>query len=374
MNFFALSIVANAQTQQNNMSTAVPSTQADLSNVVANPRLSGAGLGDLTVDLEVQCFGTNLRGVPSVMRPKGDMRLTLNINGKDTQPIVFSPNIVYQDVNTALAKIWNKANPTSAELKTATLKGVGGVRGRGHIKAQLTGVKPLAVSLGSGGVIKATGTELLIKHKYEQMVGTQWKAVSPSKNIVNISPDGALVSVASHFAGAIGFCGGFISPLMLFFDEKRPDFSASSEFPIFPGAKTFWPEAKSPGYFLAHIPEGEEAITRADQLFGNKEGVESGFESLAKRDMNKDQLISKDELNGLVLWRDLNANGVSEASEISKLSEYGIFEISLKYHRNHGRLFGERAKIVETSSFRYLKAGKEKSGEVADVWFRPVLN
>ena len=106
-------------------------------------------------------------------------------------------------------------------------------------------------------------------------------------------------------------------------------------------------------------------VDTGKELFGNftfqtepPAGVEkNGFRALAVYDKpedggngdgtidNRDAVFWK-----LRLWRDANHNGVSEASELLPLSEFGIESISLDYkesrHRDrYGNQFRYRAKI-----------------------------
>lgn len=357
--------------QSNNFSTVVPSAQSDLSTVVANPDLKGPGTGDLVVSLGVSCKGVNLRSVSSVLRPTGAVRLMMSSikDGVETKynAIPFSPSIVYQQTSAALQAVWNQ---TVDQRRAASLEGVASSVGWGELTTVMEGAVPLDVELSPSGVMKPQ--DFSIKYVFQQNVGGNWINISPLTQQAMVSPDGGLVRVESTFAGSLGFCGGYISPLMLFFDNKRPEFSGVSEFPIFPGAKTYWPEKGAAGYFLARLTKGEKAITKASQLFGNDKAA-NGFESLAVLDKNKDKKISKQELNELVLWQDANGDGVSQVSEITKLSQYGITEISLAYNNDDARIFGERAKIVETAKFHYQKDGQDSVGLVADVWFRPIL-
>lgn len=179
------------------------------------------------------------------------------------------------------------------------------------------------------------------------------------------------------FPGMEGFCGGYYSPLMLFFDNKLPQFSGVSIFPLYgvePGTRVNWPEEKSPGYFLAHLKKGEESITSDAQLFGKNAQQENGFLALKIHDKNGDNVIdSKDAIfKELILWNDANGDGVSDKSEHFTLKSKGITAISLKYHSRDLTKFGDRARAREKSKFTYVKDGKIKQGDVFDVWLSPL--
>ena len=171
-------------------------------------------------------------------------------------------------------------------------------------------------------------------------------------------------------------CRTYTSPLMVFFDEKRPEFMGLTKFPLVHTEYVTWPEKNSPGYFVALDQDGDKQITQAYELFGNA-GVETeydnGFESLKTLDSNKDGRIDlKDKkFSQLVLWKDLNMNGKGEAEEQLPLHQK-IKSISLKYIKSEKK-YGKRAKEVEKSTFVFADSkGKEQVGEIIDLWFRPI--
>lgn len=178
------------------------------------------------------------------------------------------------------------------------------------------------------------------------------------------------------FPGMEGFCGGYYSPLMLFFDHKLPQFTGVSIFPLYgvaPGSRINWPEAKSSGYFLAHLKKGEK-ITSDAQLFGQNAEHENGFLALKIHDKNGDNVIdSKDAIfKELKLWNDANSDGVSQDSEIFSLKSKGVTAISLKYQTRDVTKFGDRARAREKSKFTFVKDGKVKQGDIFDVWLSPL--
>lgn len=170
------------------------------------------------------------------------------------------------------------------------------------------------------------------------------------------------------------YCGGFYSPLMLFFDEKRPSYRGSSDFPLAPGKRIYWVEKDAPGFFLALVDKkGETRIERANQLFGQGDGFENGFESLKRLDSNHDQVIdSKDkDFERLVLWGDRDGNGKSTPEEVRELDQAGVVSISLKYKDPGMIQYGGRAFLKGMGIFKFKepKKGKIRKGEVLDVWF-----
>lgn len=182
------------------------------------------------------------------------------------------------------------------------------------------------------------------------------------------------LEVKAAFLGTNQFCGSYYSPIMLFFDDQLPQFAGTSSFPLVEGVKMiYWPESKAPGYFLAIDESGSGKITSNRQLFGENSQYQNGFESLKRIDSNNDGVIdSKDKLfSKLVLWRDVNSDGVSEKSELFTLESLGVVSISLKYTDKDRKNFGKRAEARQASEFIFKKDGKEVKGKVIDIWLAP---
>jgi len=179
------------------------------------------------------------------------------------------------------------------------------------------------------------------------------------------------------FPGMEGFCGGYYSPLMLFFDQKLPQFSGVSLFPLYgvePGTRINWPEPKASGYFLAHLKKGETKVKSYHQIFGKDAEHENGFEALKIHDKNGDNVIdSKDAIfKELVLWNDANGDGISQKSELSSLKSKGVTGISVKYDTRSVTNFDDRARAREKSKFTFVKDGKITQGDIFDVWLSPL--
>lgn len=182
------------------------------------------------------------------------------------------------------------------------------------------------------------------------------------------------LEVKAAFLGTNQFCGSYYSPIMLFFDDQLPQFAGTSAFPLVEGVKMiYWPESKAPGYFLAIDEQGSGKITSNRQLFGESTTYKNGFESLKRIDSNNDGVIDlKDKLySKLVLWKDINGDGVSDKGELFTLESQGVVSISLKYHDKDRKNFGKRAEAREASEFTFIKDGKETKGKVIDIWLAP---
>src|SRR5207253_11090393 len=130
---------------------------------------------------------------------------------------------------------------------------------------------------------------------------------------IAVSTDTSNIEINVSYPGQTGFCGGYWSPLMVFFDDQRPNFDNSSKFPLNPGGETMWPKADHPGWFVSLDRDGNGLIDKKNELFGENEAeaTANGFDALKKLDSNKDGVIdAKDkEFKNLVLWKDKNGDG-----------------------------------------------------------------
>ncbi|MBS1971607.1 MAG: hypothetical protein JSU04_14950 [Bdellovibrionales bacterium] len=189
--------------------------------------------------------------------------------------------------------------------------------------------------------------------------------------LVNESRDGKTIEINAAFPGQEGYCGGYHSPLMVFFDDKRPKFTGESMFPLHLG-KTTWPEKNAPGYFIALDKLGDGVITKKDELFGNSDEFKNGFEALRVLDTNHDGVIDEKDkdFKKLLLWQDKNGDGFSQRDELSPLYKR-IKSISLDYDDKTVTSFGNRAEVKGRAKFIFIEKGQEKTGEVLDVWFTP---
>ncbi|MBI2266452.1 MAG: hypothetical protein HYU64_15020 [Armatimonadetes bacterium] len=80
---------------------------------------------------------------------------------------------------------------------------------------------------------------------------------------------------------------------------------------------------------LAWDRNGDGQVNDRTELFGNTEGYQDGFEKLRQMDGNGDGRVNGDELNNLKVWRDVNADGKTDAGEMVSVKELGISELGV---------------------------------------------
>jgi hypothetical protein len=334
----------------------------------------------IKVRMSVQCFGTNNRFVPNPLAPNSKVKMTLKLKSSSkTFDLTFPASVAVQSAALTKAAKSGIASLSSSSLPEATtitnfiefpLKGVffpmGVEKDLGFVQTlKFDQITNSTCTLGTqpgtwpnSGACNYAGINGPLKFV------SRW-SVSASKNVLNM-----IVA----FPGQDGFCGGFHSPLMLFFSKEMPEFKGESDFPLNPDAKlVHWVEPNSPGYFLVLDSEHSGNIVSAEQLFGKNKNYSNGFKALKALDSNHDGKIDKrdSKFPDLALWNDKNGDGKSDSSEIRSLASAGVVSIDLNY-RSDGTLdFGGRATAREYSPFKFKdpKSGKIKQGTVYDVWF-----
>lgn len=234
-----------------------------------------------------------------------------------------------------------------------------------------------SASVNSDGEVIESAIPVLSNYGFHQIVSPTARlgrymartgALSATTHV--LQPNGSYsAEVQAAFPGQEGYCGGYHSPLMVFFDEARPQFTGSTDI-SFGARKSNWPEKGAPGYFIAFDEDKNKKIDSGKELFGASEGFKNGFEKLKKYDSNKDGVLDvKDkDFKKLVLFRDWD--GKPEIIELYKK----IDSIDLKYQLNEVQAYGTRAEAREKSSFKFKEAGKEKQGSVIDIWFSAIEN
>lgn len=92
-------------------------------------------------------------------------------------------------------------------------------------------------------------------------------------------------------------------------------------------SRTAWIQ---PGAAFLAVDENQDGIiNNITELIGDE--THEGFKELAKFDLDRDGKISAGEIEraGLVLWRDNNADGMTQPGELMGLAEMGITELGL---------------------------------------------
>jgi len=107
-------------------------------------------------------------------------------------------------------------------------------------------------------------------------------------------------------------------------------------------------------------------ITEIFSEYYSNNSIKSGLQALASFDSNKNGIISATDsrFNEILVWQDLNQNGVSEPEELTTLSQQGITSINLNGIASENFQNGN---IVRTHSSFNRNDGT--SGEIADVAF-----
>ena len=101
------------------------------------------------------------------------------------------------------------------------------------------------------------------------------------------------------------------------------------------GERKPWSWLSRDAAWLVYDQKQTGRVTSALQLFGNVTFWlfwENGYQALATLDDNADGQLTGAELRHLALWRDANANGISEAGEVTPVSAAGIVALSCKYN------------------------------------------
>jgi hypothetical protein len=141
-----------------------------------------------------------------------------------------------------------------------------------------------------------------------------------------------------------------------------------------------WTAAGADEAFLWLDRNGNGRVTSGAELFGNftplgdGQLARNGFEALREFDFNNDGIIdSRDPIwSRLMLWRDLNHNGLSEPNETAPLEGSGVTAIDLHYHwtgreDRFGNVFKYQSLVSMTN-----RSGHGHQEPVYDIFFAPV--
>lgn len=351
---------------------------AGFSSLVFGGQNSNTASGDVVINMTHNCFGTNLRHVSNPVSPTAN--LTMNLiathNGA-TKVFSFKYPASVLLSSSPTVQIIDKAGVGGLEAQAAsntvrvviptdlnvTTKPNGDISIGSNFKIQGVTFNQTLTNSACG----ANAWLCLLKSQYMGKNGPL-----SAKTAIHPSKDNKTYDIKVDIPGENGFCAGFYSPLMVFFDDQRPQFTAAVDFPLSPMSKTYWPEKGSPGALIAYDRNGDGKITTADELFGNSDKTENGFEALREFDSNKDGLINRKDkkFSKLLLWFD-NGDGVSGQKELVPLGQK-IKSVSLVYDGSTTYAVGDRAEARQKGTFTFVKKGKVQTGTVIDYWFAPV--
>ena len=130
--------------------------------------------------------------------------------------------------------------------------------------------------------------------------------------------------------------------------------------------------------FLAYDRNGNGKIDNGNELFGDKtvsvgaygytgKTAKNGFEALKEFDSNSDNVIDEKDkdFDKLLLWQDLNTNGLTEEGELKTLKEHNIKSIDLRYKETQIDNNGNLIKQTSTVTFN-----DNTTTTADDVWFK----
>ncbi|MCB1533491.1 MAG: hypothetical protein KDJ44_01880, partial [Rhodoblastus sp.] len=230
-----------------------------------------------------------------------------------------------------------------------------------------------ATLVGTAAAIIATGVAEEAAHAATQLL---WSAVGSIFSTLEAVPQ-IISSVPSWFSMPLRaqLNSQFISPLVIDLTGGAIQTTALKGSQTFfdmagigHGQQTGWLSASCA--FLAR-PNADGSITSISNLFGTDGSAANGFQSLAALDSNHDGKISAADaaFGSLVVWNDLNSDGVAETGETQTLAQVGVASISLSYatvattspaHMNNGN------EIRQTST---VTMADGTTRVIADVWF-----
>ena len=121
--------------------------------------------------------------------------------------------------------------------------------------------------------------------------------------------------------------------------------------------KSSWIDGKDG--LLARDIDNDGKITSGAELFGNFTRLEngelarSGAEALKDLDDNNDGVLDEKDtaFNKILVWQDINSDGISDSDELKSLSDYGIKSINLKFLDDNKALDKDNKQIL-VSSFK----------------------
>lgn len=334
-----------------------PTATLDINNFVIAGTSSISETGPFIVNIHNSCFDTSLRVVGGRITTTSTISVGLRLTTGATLAVSYpasaattSPStnsVVPLTVTGSGAKAWMFGNLVRIQIPVATFP------------YNPASPDPRTPQLSDYSISQTSGSLAVTGQ-------TAYVAVSPLSAQMHIyqAPGSYSADIDAAFPGAAAYCGGFVSPLMVFFDQNRPFFRGHSK--LLNGDQgTYWPKGKDPGYFLALDRNGDGRID-GDELFGSEGGPSNGFEHLRELDENRDGVIdAADPLFAkLLLFRDWQGQ-----TELIKASEK-LESIELNYNPNQIIPIADRAELRENATLMFIANGKRKKGQIVDVWLK----
>ncbi|MBC7420326.1 MAG: hypothetical protein H7328_06310 [Bdellovibrio sp.] len=353
-----------------------------------NPMATSAQLGvaqrttssQIIVRMRASCYGTNLRGVGNPVSPSSNIRMTATLTPSGGSAADFSilfPATAVLGGGMSAATAQDLGLLNTSGLPANSQLGVAG----NMIVLKIPHTAVASLDPVSATISDTQNAFTISNVRFEQIMpeyasqGAFMGKDGPLSGSYGAtkSSDGKLVDIQASFPGENKYCGGFFSPLMVFFDSARPKFDNIVSFDMHTGLKTYWPEKNHPGYFIV-LPV-KKKVTSKDQLFGEDDKYKNGFLKLAQYDKNKDGVIdARDPIfKKLVLWKDVKGLGIYDAKDSIPLNTK-IKSINLNY-ASQIEAVGTSAELREKSTFELQKnlGAPPEKGDIFDVWFKPAF-
>ncbi|MCK6597789.1 MAG: hypothetical protein L6Q37_05445 [Bdellovibrionaceae bacterium] len=392
LTFFSQGLLAESRLQ------IFSSSPPNYNNVVIDSQNASPNRQTITsIFMNVSCFPTNLRSVSNPLSPYNDVIANIQVEDSNGTPsfisFKFPAALAGDEKNPNFALTGVNMNPFNS---TQILAGPAGSKvvssSNRLLRIDLTNMATMKIK-PDGSIDVNRKINFITSIQFEQVPSSkaneradvidkfgnyagvvQYSGPLKAQISHSISNDLKVLTINASFPGAAGFCGGYYSPLMIFFNENEiPRFENKSSFKLSKHSqKIYWPEAKAKAYFLAFDRNKNKRIDDGEELFGDQKNFSNGFEALKELDSNKDGIVdSKDkEFYNLLLWRDINGNGIAEKNEIKKITHYQIKSIDLNYVE-YFKAFGDRAEMKQRSFIKYNDlSGKLKMAPIYDVYFK----
>ncbi len=141
-----------------------------------------------------------------------------------------------------------------------------------------------------------------------------------------------------------------------------------------------WTAAGADEAFLCLDRNHNGRIDSGAELFGTatplKDGTRAwnGFAALAEFDDKHDGIIDEGDAiwSQLLLWRDLNHDGISQSHELTSVADSGLTAISVDYHWSGRRDVSGNVFRYESQVWIQDTAHQPTPGPVYDIFFRRV--